>query len=117
MKKYDEMARDVLDRIGEYEAERKLKRIRTAKIAAAVTPVCTAAVVGGGIWLSGAFMHADKPAPADSLTSLTVIVKSLGQPSFVGSSDREYCVFATHTGILSKPMASISFIAFSAAVV
>ncbi len=83
MKKYDEMARDVLDRIGEYEAERKLKRIRTAKIAAALTPVCTAAVVGGGIWLSGAFMHADKPAPADSgiISEGVTVTESSNAPS------------------------------------
>ena len=83
MKKYDEMARDVLDRIGEYEAERKLKRIRTAKIAAAVTPVCTAAVVGGGIWLSGAFMYADKPAPADSgiISESVTVTESSNAPS------------------------------------
>lgn len=67
MKSYDEMARDVLSRVSEYEAEQKIKRTRRTRIAAAATPVCAAAVIGAGIWFSGALMHADKPdAPAES---------------------------------------------------
>ncbi|MDO4863817.1 MAG: hypothetical protein Q4A05_06585 [Ruminococcus sp.] len=67
MKNYEEMARDVLQRVNEYETERKARRTRITKVAAAVTPVCAAALVGTGLWYSGALMHADKPvAPADS---------------------------------------------------
>lgn len=67
MKNYEEMARDVLSRVSEYESEQKLKRTRRTRIAAAVTPVCAAAVVGTGLWYSGALMHANKPAaPEDS---------------------------------------------------
>ena len=49
-----------------------------------------------------------KPAPADTLTFLTVTVKPSGAPSFVASSEKLYCVFAIHTGILSNP-SSVSF--------
>ena len=55
MKNYEEMSQDVLRRINEYETEKKLKRARITKVAAAVTPVCAAAVVGTGLWYSGAF--------------------------------------------------------------
>ena len=58
-----------------------------------------------------------KPAPFEIVSSLTVIAKSLGAPSFVGSSESDYCVFATHMGRLSPPSAATSLIAFSAAVV
>ena len=54
------------------------------------------------------------PAPDERFTSFTVILKFSGLPSLVGSSESEYCVFATHTGILSNPSFSISAIAFSA---
>jgi hypothetical protein len=50
----------------------------------------------------------------DRRTSRTVSVKPFGLPSFCGSSDREYCVFATQIGSLSLPSFSISEIAFSA---
>lgn len=38
-----------------------------------------------------------KPAPAESRTSRTVMRKPCGRPTFSGSSEREYWVFATHT--------------------
>ena len=53
MKNYEEMSKDVLDRIDEYETERKIKRAKITKIAASVTPVCAAAVVGVGLWKGG----------------------------------------------------------------
>ena len=54
MKKHEDTIRDVHRRINEYEAERKLRRARNFKIAAAVTPVWAAAVVGVGLWKGGA---------------------------------------------------------------
>ncbi len=39
-----------------------------------------------------------KPAPAASFASRMVTVKSRGRPSFCGSSESEFCVFAMHTG-------------------
>lgn len=38
----------------EYESERRMKRAKMAKVAASVTPVCAAAVVGVGLWKGGA---------------------------------------------------------------
>ena len=46
-----------------------------------------------------------KPAPAETLTSRTVTVKSSGAPSFVLSSEKLYCVFAMHTGMCAMPSA------------
>lgn len=53
MKNYEEMARDVFQRINEYETEKKAKRAKITKVAASVTPVCAAAVVGVGLWKGG----------------------------------------------------------------
>ena len=55
-----------------------------------------------------------KPAPADSQISRTVRVKPSGRPSTLRLSDREYCVFAIHTGVFPNPAfvkSSIFFIA------
>ena len=54
MKTYEEMARDVLHRMDEYEADQRAKRAKITKVAASVTPVCAAAVVGVGLWKGGA---------------------------------------------------------------
>ena len=43
------------------------------------------------------------PAPIDGFTSLIVILKPVGRPNNVGSSDKEYCVLATQIGRLEKP--------------
>lgn len=53
MKNYEEMANDVLHRIDEYETDKKRKRAKITKVAASVTPVCAAAVVGVGLWKGG----------------------------------------------------------------
>ena len=47
-----------------------------------------------------------KPAPADTLTLDTEMVKPSGRPSRVWSSVREYWVLAMHTGRPPNPMAS-----------
>ena len=54
MKKREEMLRDLHRRMDEYESERRLKRAKVTKVAASVTPVCAAAVVGVGLWKGGA---------------------------------------------------------------
>ena len=56
-----------------------------------------------------------KPAPADTFTWRTVMVKSRGAPSLVASSENEYWVLAMHTGMLPKPKASNCAISFCAA--
>ena len=55
------------------------------------------------------------PAPAEIFTFFIVTVKPLGAPSFVGSSEKDYCVFAIQTGSLSKPRAVSAAICFFAA--
>jgi hypothetical protein len=44
-----------------------------------------------------------KPAPADKRTSRTWSSCPVGAPSEVGSVEKEYCVFATHTGSAPYP--------------
>src|SRR5215467_8341758 len=39
-----------------------------------------------------------KPAPAESEAFVTLRVQPVGAPSRLGSSDKEYCVLAMHTG-------------------
>lgn len=53
MKNYEEMARDVFQRIDEYETEKKAKRAKITKVTASVTPICAAAVVGVSLWKGG----------------------------------------------------------------
>lgn len=54
MKKREEMIMDLHRRMDEYESERRMKRAKVTKVAASVTPVCAAAVVGVGLWKGGA---------------------------------------------------------------
>ncbi len=54
MKKREEMIMDLHRRMDEYESERRMKRAKMTKVAASVTPVCAAAVVGVGLWKGGA---------------------------------------------------------------
>lgn len=54
MKKHEEMIMDLHRRMNEYESERRMKRAKMTKVAASVTPVCAAAVVGVGLWKGGA---------------------------------------------------------------
>ena len=53
MKKREEMIMDLHRRMDEYEFERRMKRAKMTKVAASVTPVCAAAVVGVGLWKGG----------------------------------------------------------------
>ena len=55
------------------------------------------------------------PAPADGRMSRTCSVKPLGAPSLVGSSEKEYYVFAMHTGVSPRPWAGSCSSARSAA--
>ncbi|WP_303835100.1 hypothetical protein [Ruminococcus flavefaciens] len=54
MKQHEEMLRDLHRRMDEYEADQRAKRAKITKVAASVTPVCAAAVVGVGLWKGGA---------------------------------------------------------------
>lgn len=63
MKNYDEMANDVLRRIGEYEIACKRKRRVYTKAITSLCCVCLAALMGVGMWQGGVF----HTAPPDSL--------------------------------------------------
>ena len=53
MKRREEMLRDLHRRMDEYESNKRMKRAKVTKVAASVTPVCAAAVVGVGLWKGG----------------------------------------------------------------
>ena len=55
-----------------------------------------------------------KPAPAETFSERTVTLKFSGAPNFDISSEKEYCVFATQIGNLSKPKAFKVLICFFA---
>lgn len=57
MKNYEDMARDVLHRIDEYEIKRKSKQIRLKRKAAFAAPACAAAVAGIFMWKGGADLN------------------------------------------------------------
>lgn len=71
MKNYEEMAKDVLHRIGEYEEEKKSRRSRRAVAAGAAVSLCTVAVIGAGLWRSGAFAPENSKFTADMGTEVT----------------------------------------------
>ena len=54
-----------------------------------------------GISIISPAIATKNPAPAESLTSFTVISNPVGLPSSFGLSDRDFCVYDMHTGILS----------------
>ena len=86
MKKREEMIMDVHRRIDEYESEKKMKRARITKVAAAVTPVCAAAVVGAGLWRAGAFSGvSDKPVVSTAETTVSVTQQMTAEVTTSGS--------------------------------
>lgn len=72
MKSYEEMSKDVLHRIDEYQTERKMKRAKVTKVAASVMPVCAAAVVGVGLWRGGVLAPNHNQLISGTVTSSTV---------------------------------------------
>ena len=60
-----------------------------------------------GIVMMAPVFATTKPAPALTVSSRTVMRKPSGAPRTLASSVNEYCVFATQTGRLPKPSASI----------
>ena len=70
MKSCEEMTQDVLRRVREYDEEKQARRTKIRKAAAVTAPVCAAAVVGTGLWYSGAFSQANKPSAADQGSNL-----------------------------------------------
>ena len=56
-----------------------------------------------GITITSPVRHTRNPAPLATRISVTLIVNPVGAPNRAGLSDKEYCVFAIHTGKLSRP--------------
>ena len=99
MKSYEDMARDVLSRINEYEAERKRKRVKNTKIIASLTPVCAAAVIGILVLKSGISVPTYEPG-----SNIVSEVSVTGQTTSVDSTSTEKAM-GTST---SKVVASVS---------
>lgn len=99
MKSYEDMARDVLSRINEYEAERKRKRVKNTKIIASVTPVCAAAVIGILVLKSGISIPTYEPG-----NNIVSEVSVTGQTASADSTSTEKAM-GTST---SKVVASVS---------
>lgn len=55
MKNYNEMANDVIRRIGEYESDRKRKRRILTRTVSSLCCVCLVALMGFGVWQGGWF--------------------------------------------------------------
>ena len=99
MKSYEDMARDVLSRINEYESERKRKRVKNTKIIASVTPVCAAAVIGILVLKSGISVPTYEPG-----SNIVSEVSVTGQTTSADSTSTEKAM-GTST---SKVVASVS---------
>ena len=85
MKNYEDMAKDVLHRIDEYENERKMKRAKITKVAASVTPVCAAAVVGVGLWKGGALTpHNDQLIASTVESTASDVILSVDNDTSAG---------------------------------
>src|SRR5262249_7299331 len=80
-------------------------------------PRCSAAGSLGrpGMVMMSPVFATTNPAPAEPYTALMVIRNPVGRPSRLGSSVREYWVFAMHTGVAARPMDSRYSTARSAA--
>ena len=101
MKSYEDMARDVLSRINEYEAERKRKRVKNTKIIASVTPVCAAAVIGILVLKSGISIPTYEPGSnivsEVSVTGQTTSVDSTSIEKAIGTSTSEVVASVSKT--------------------
>ena len=65
MKTYDEMARSALERIGQYEAEKKKRRKSAVRIAVPAVSFCLVALLGFGAWQTGLFQRSPAISAAD----------------------------------------------------
>ena len=105
MKNYEDMAKDVLHRIDEYENERKMKRAKMTKVAASVTPVCAAAVVGVGLWKGGALTpHNDQLISNNVESTASDVILSADYDT---SADK-HSANNTNTDRNSEPATSVS---------
>jgi len=89
MKNYNEMANDVLRRIGEHETEQRNRRKNMKKVILPICCFCLVAILGIGLWQGGFFSK----TPSVQLEDSTVI----GEQDYVepntnnqSSEDREF---------------------------
>jgi hypothetical protein len=74
MSKYEDMIKNVHRRIDEYEAEKRVKRAKIIKVAVSITPVCTIAILGIGLWKGGALNFHNNDLISSSIESTTTDV-------------------------------------------
>ena len=88
MKSYEEMAKDVFQRIDAYEADQRAKRAKVTKVAASVTPVCVAAAVGVGLWKGGVLSsHHDQLIRNSVESTSSDVILSVNTNTSTGTSE------------------------------
>ena len=103
MKRREEMLRDLHRRMDEYEADQRAKRAKITKVAASVTPVCAAAVVGVGLWKGGALTpHNDQLIGSTVESTASDVILSADNDT---SADKHS---ANNTDRNGKPTTSVS---------
>jgi hypothetical protein len=98
MKSYEEMAKDVFQRIDAYETDQRAKRAKVTKVAASVTPVCVAAAVGVGLWKGGVLSSHHDQLIRNSVesTSSDVILSANTNTSTGTSEENAISMFTTN---------------------
>ena len=98
MKSYEEMAKDVFQRIDAYEADQRAKKAKVTKVAASVTPVCVAAAVGVGLWKGGVLSSHHDQLIRNSVesTSSDVILSANTNTSTGTSEENAISMFTTN---------------------
>ena len=98
MKSYEEMAKDVFQRIDAYETDQRAKRAKVTKVAASVTPVCVAAAVGVGLWKGGVLSSHHDQLIRNSVesTSSDVILSANTNTSAGTSEENAVSMFTTN---------------------
>lgn len=100
MKTYEEMAQSALERIGAYEAKRN-ERKKITRIAVPTVCACLVALLGVGLWWSGAFSRrapiADPEAPGEAITT--------AQPTATAPTEPTQAPCKTEIGGTVKPTA------------
>ncbi len=81
MKNYNEMANDVLRRIGEHETEKRNRRKIAKRVVAPIFAVCLVSILGIGLW-KGNFL---KTTPPTELDDSTII----GEKDWIDDTNKE----------------------------
>lgn len=87
MREREEMLKDLHRRMDEYECDRRMKREKMTKVAASVTPVCAAAVVGFGLWKGGVLTpHSDQLISNTVESTTSDVILSANNDASVGKN-------------------------------